>query len=130
MYRWVDHTSELELQVEAGSPEAVFTEALSALGEVLPEPQRGTPTTREVRLSAADPPALFAAWLEELVYLAETDGFIAERAVSFSLDGSSLAAVVEGESSLPQTLIKAVTYHQLQLEQGDGLWRARAVLDV
>jgi SHS2 domain-containing protein len=34
-YRWLEHTSELELRIEAASEEAVFQEALEALGELI-----------------------------------------------------------------------------------------------
>lgn len=34
-YRWVDHTAELELSIEARSAEGVFADALRALAELL-----------------------------------------------------------------------------------------------
>lgn len=131
MYRWVEHTSEVELLIEDESPEAVLTEALVALGELLtPDEPGGTPVTHEVELTAADRPAVLAEWLNELVYLAETDGFIPERVVHLELEDSSLRATVGGLRSVPQNLIKAVTYHQLEMGQVEGEWHARVVLDV
>jgi SHS2 domain-containing protein len=130
LYRWAEHTSEIELLIEDDSPEAVFTEALVALGDVLSEARGGEPVTHEVRISAPDLPALLAGWMEELVYLAETDGFIPERVAKLELEGTSLVAVVAGERSVPQSLIKAVTYHRLELKRANGTWRARVVLDV
>jgi SHS2 domain-containing protein len=130
LYRWAEHTSEIELLIEDDSPEAVFTEALVALGDVLSEARGGEPVTHEVGISAPDLPALLAGWMEELVYLAETDGFIPERVAKLELEGTSLVAVVAGERSVPQSLIKAVTYHRLELKRANGTWRARVVLDV
>lgn len=130
MYRWVEHTSEIEVLIENDSPEAVFAEAMAAIGDVLADGRDGEPVTHEVALSASDLPALLAAWMEELVYLAETDGFIAQRIERLELEGTSLRAVVGGECSVPQSLIKAVTYHRLEMGRTDGGWRARVVLDV
>lgn len=130
MYRWVEHTSEIELLIEDESPEAVFTEAMVALGDVLGEARNGQPVTHEVRIGAPDLAALLAAWMEELVYLAETDGFVAQRIERLELEPETLEALVGGERSVPRSLIKAVTYHRLEMERADGGWRARVVLDV
>jgi SHS2 domain-containing protein len=130
VYRWMEHTSEIELLIEDDSPEAVFTEALVALGDALGDAREGEPVTHEVSVSAPDMPALLAAWMEELVYLAETDGFVPMRVKRLTLEGTSLEAVVEGQCSVPQSLIKAVTYHRLEMKRANGSWWARVVLDV
>ncbi len=131
MYRWLDHTSERELWIEDESPEAVLGEAAIALGDLLSEHRQGEPVTHPVSLCASDLPTLLAEWLGELVYLAETDGFIPERVVEMDLSGGSVEAVVAGQRTTPQTLVKGVTYHRLEFEQDeDGAWHARVVLDV
>lgn len=131
MYRWLEHTSEVELWIEEESAREVFTEAAIALGDLLGEHPRGKPVTHAVSVSAADLPALLAEWLGELSYLAETDGFVPERVVELDLADSSLEAVVAGQRTAPQTLVKGVTYHRLELARGeDGAWRGRVVLDV
>ncbi|HSI81004.1 MAG TPA: archease [Solirubrobacterales bacterium] len=130
MYRWVEHRSEIELLIEDDSPEAVLTEALVALGDILSEARGGEPVTHEVELSASDLPTLLAAWMKDLVYRAAADGFIPERVVRIELDDTTLSAVVAGERSVPQSLIKAVTYHRLELSRDDRTWHARVILDV
>ena len=130
MYRWVEHTSEVELVVEDHTPEGVFAEAAVALGDLLSNARGGEPVTHEVRASAGDRPALLAAWMEELVYLAETDGFIPQRIIELELGDGDVKATLGGERSVPQSLIKAVTYHRLEMEPAESGWRARVVLDV
>jgi SHS2 domain-containing protein len=131
VYRWLDHTSEAELWIEDESPTAVLGEAAIALGDLLSEHRKGEPVTHRVGVSAADLPALLAEWLGELVHLAETDGFVPERIVEMDLADSSLEAVVAGQRTEPQTLVKGVTYHRLEMAQDEGgSWHARVVLDV
>jgi len=120
----------MELSIEAESSEAIFEEATLALAELLPPAPEGEPVRHQVRVSASDLPALLAEWLEELVYLSETAAFTAERAERVELAGSTLEAVVAGRRSTPQTLVKGVTYHGLELERVGGSWRAHVVLDV
>jgi len=131
VYRWLEHTSEAELWIEDESPAAVLGEAAIALGDLLGVHPRGEPVTHRVRLTASDLPTLLADWLGELVFLAETDGFVPERVVEMELAGSSVDAVVAGQRTAPQTLVKGVTYHRLEFTQdGDRSWHARVVLDV
>jgi SHS2 domain-containing protein len=130
VYRWVDHTSEVEVLIEDESPTAVFTEALVALGDLLTDERGGEAVTHEVSISAPDLPALLVEWLSELVYLAEGDGFIPERVMEIELAETSLEATVGGQLAEPQTVVKGVTYHDLELSETDGGWRARVVLDV
>jgi formimidoylglutamate deiminase len=128
LHEWVDHTSELELHIEAETPELVFHEGLRALAELL-----GTATgkrqTRNIRVSASGRDRLLWQWLDELVFLSETEGFMPESA-ELTLAEGGLDADVAGRLGEPSTLVKAVTYHGLAFEEANGRYRARVVLDV
>lgn len=130
MYEWVEHTAEVELHVEAESHEAVFAEALAAFAELVSRDDRGERVEHEVRAEAQDDATLLAAWLDELVFLAETEDFVPERLERLDLDGTRLRAVVGGHRGRPAHLVKAVTYHGLELARNNGVWRAKVVLDV
>jgi SHS2 domain-containing protein len=128
MYEWVDHTAELELHVEAETPEGVFQDALGALAELL-GPATGERETRRLQLSAAERDRLLWQWLDELVFLAETEGFVPESA-QLTLGEDGLQATVTGQIGEPSPLVKAITYHGLAFEEVNGRYRARVVLDV
>jgi SHS2 domain-containing protein len=129
MYEWREHTAELELVIEAESEEALFEEALRAFRELV-ERGDGEPARHEVRAEGNDRATLLAAWLEELIFLAETHDFVPERTVSLDLGSTALQASVEGRRDAPAHLVKAVTYHGLAAEPFNGGWRACLVLDV
>jgi SHS2 domain-containing protein len=128
MYEWVEHTSELELHIEAETPELVFHDALRALAELL-GPAGGERQTRELRFAASERDRLLWQWLDELVFLSETEGFVPESA-ELTLGEGSLEASVTGRIGQPSPLVKAITYHGLTFEEVDGRYRARVVLDV
>jgi SHS2 domain-containing protein len=130
VHRWVDHTSELQLEIEAASEEDVFAEALEAFRELLGEEPSGAADRRDVHVVSADRTTLLADWLAELVFLSEVEAFLPERVADLELDDGSLRATVEGRAASPRFLVKAVTYHRLALTEDDGVWRARVVLDV
>lgn len=130
MFRWVDHTAELELEIEAPSLEMVFSEALAALAELAGDGD-GPTVMREVEIEASDLPLLLAEWLSELVYISEVEQLVPERIASMEVAEGTLRATIQGRRGKPRHLVKAVTLHRLELSGDDETgWRARVVLDV
>jgi SHS2 domain-containing protein len=133
MYRWVDHTGELELKIESESEAGIFSDAAQAVGELLIEeeaPPADARRKREITVTAVDRPRLLAAWLGELAFLAETQGLVPTGLAHLQIGEGVVDATIVGHVANPPHLIKAVTYHRLSFEQLDGRWHARAVLDV
>ena len=130
MFRWIEHTAELELHIEAATPREVFEEALAAFSELVADDADGEAIVQEIWVTAPDRAALLVQWLEELIFLAETEDFVPQRVLSLDLGRQELRARVEGLSGSPRPLVKAVTYHGLELARREGGWRARLVLDV
>jgi len=130
VYRFVDHTAELELQLRAGTKEGVLAEAVVALGELLGGTGGTALVRRDVHVEATDDAALLAAWLDELVFLAERDGLVPELAVSVHVAGQTATGVVQGRLGTPPHLVKGVTYNDLELRFDGEAWQGRVVLDV
>ena len=129
-YRWVEHTGELELEVEAPTPEDVFGEAFRAIREVLGGEAGASEESARIELSAPDRGALLADWLAELAFLAENGTLLPGRLGGLELGDGSLVATVHGRPGRAPHLVKAATYHRLAFEPLEGGWFARVVLDV
>lgn len=129
MHRWVDHTSEVELEIEAATAADVFREGAAALADLLGDERAGDARSTVVEIAARDRTTLLADWLAELAYLAE-GGFVAQEVAELELEEGRLRAVLRGTTATPRFLVKAVTYHRLELDEADDGWRARVVLDV
>lgn len=130
MHRFVEHTGEVELVLEAPTEVGVFEEALAALRELVDDTGDGTPARHAVAVSAGDRALLLVEWLTELVFLAEVESFVPDRVAAFELVGDRLRATVEGRRGRPAQLVKAVTLHSLELRQEKGGWHGRVVFDV
>ena len=126
------------LRAEAGDPGELMAEL--ALGfAALSSPEKANPVSRRsITLEAGGLPELAVKFLNELVFLADTAGFLPAQARA-ELDGAEgayvLRAELDGEddafSSRPRgLLVKAATYHKLKVERDGGLWRAEVVLDI
>ena len=132
-HEFLHHTSELVLRVRARSVAMLCAEAGRALGALFREEvdsaERGD--RREFDLRALDGEALLVDWLNELIYVAETDRWIpttceargeSERHVRFRCEGARIAA--------PPTRVKAATHHGLRIEPVPGGFQAEVILDV
>lgn len=130
MYRFLEHTGEVELELVAESEEELLADGLAALLELVGGAGTGPPARRELRLEPADHALLLADWLGELVLLAELEQFVAERVVALALDGLHLTATVEGRRGEPPHLVKAVTLSGLDVRHEGARWHGHVVLDV
>jgi SHS2 domain-containing protein len=78
---------------------------------------------------------LMVSWLRELLYLHQVKGDLLSAFIIHQLDENRLIATVKGEQfdarrHGPLREIKAVTYHQLTIEQSEEGWTARIVFDI
>jgi len=130
MYNTVEHESSIELDIEDVDLEALFSESLLALTDVLSDATGGTSVTHEVHVTGPDVQGLLVEWINELVRLAETDGFIPERAFRERLESTSFSARVAGEHGIPQDRIRPVRCRSIGMRRlPDGAWSLRVNLD-
>jgi SHS2 domain-containing protein len=112
---------------------ALLAEAGRALGELL---LRGTAGTKDVRVrdvtvAARDREALLVDWLNELLYLAETERWVPTEFEMLEVSESVARARVRGVA-VPQApaLVKAATHHGLTVAPADGGLRAEVIFDI
>jgi len=126
---WESHPGEEQLHVVATTPEQVVAEVIAALTTLVARDPGGEPAERTISVTAEDRAGLLVELLGELIYLAETEGFVGDTA-TVDLAERRLDAVLGGRLTTIDPLVKAATYHGLSFEQRGGAWHARIVLDV
>jgi len=128
-----DHTSEIELHVRAGSLGDLLAEAGRALGEVQLTSADCAPggPARPIRVSSSDREALLVDWLNELIFLADIDRWVA---MDFSIDLAEETEVRARASGVTlqraPSRVKAATFHGLRVEDIPGGLEANIILDV
>jgi SHS2 domain-containing protein len=136
--RFLNHTADVGFALEAESLEGLFQGALEGLLRLMFQnpPQRGR-RRRRVVLEAEDLETLLVRYLNELVYLIQTKGFVPAKArvrIFPKEGGFRLEATLLGEPSREafgfQGEVKSATYHGLSVVQERGLWKAQVILDV
>lgn len=130
MYKTLDHGSSIELEIEDVDAESLFTESLLALSSVFTDAVGGTEVTHDVEVAGPDTQGLLVEWVNELVRLAEVDGFIAERVYKERLGSASFRARIAGERGVPPVLVRRVFCRSVEMRRlENGAYAARVNLE-
>ncbi len=129
--REVEHTADWELEVWAPDMVGLLEEAARGMYEMMEvEVSEQSRCHRQLEVVADDREQLFVSFLEELLFIADSekvafDGFL------LGLQELDLLARLEGGSIVSRAKeIKAVTYHQLAIVETERGLKTSIVFDV
>jgi SHS2 domain-containing protein len=134
-FEFIDHTADVGIRVEAPTLEDLFGTAGLAFTELVTSVDSlDCRVERQFKLQEDDIETLLVSWLQELLYLLDTEDLVFAR-FQVKLHDCSLEAVAWGEVFDPnihtmKTEIKAVTYHQLEVAKSDQGWQAQVIFDI
>ena len=124
------------IEVFAPSLPTLFRYAAEAFFEVITVPQRiRIKNTVDLEVKAEDRERLLVAWLNEFLFLFETEGRLFKDVDVLTLSENRITARARGEVYKQEqhpikTVIKAVTYHELEIKEKEGAWSARIIFDL
>ncbi len=130
-FREIEHTADWELEVWGADREALFVQAafgmLSLLGLRLEDAPR---ERRSFELEAPDLETLLVDFLNELLFLADSEGFGPDR-LDLSFRNGRLAVALEGAQIAKRSKeIKATTFSKLGIRRTERGLETRIVFDV
>ncbi len=135
LFREFEHTGDLGIELAAPTRGELFRRAAIALASLLVETAGVTATERrQITIEAEADLDLMHDLLTELLALFTVEGFI-WRDASVEQADRALRVTLRGEPFDPNRHafrgeIKAVTYHQLVVENSPDGWRSRVIFDV
>jgi SHS2 domain-containing protein len=134
-HRFDEHTSEVELTIEADTLPELYAQAGRALAELLVgtlEPPPAAAPVLEVELEAADAASLLVDWLNELLYRTEVERTVfTELVVELPEAGRRLRARLRGLAEPAwKGEVKAATLHQASVAAAGRGYRGHVILDV
>ena len=135
-WREVEHTADWAMEVWAPDLEGLLLEAARGMyglaGTTLEVGEAEAGSRQQVEIEAIDREDLVVSFLSELLFLAECEGVaLEEPRAQLSGDGrmfrvSGRAVPIASQSKA----IKAVTYHDLEVVEGEEGLEVRVVFDV
>ena len=121
----IDHTADIGIVAYGADMSQAFANAARALFSLITELNDVTEVLhRDVKLTAPDEEGLLVEWLNELIYLFDTENIIFKRFDIIKLNHTQLKARSYGEKvdkskHKLKTGVKAATYHMLKVDRGD-----------
>ncbi|MEA1948519.1 MAG: archease [Thermodesulfobacteriota bacterium] len=135
-YSLIDHTADFGIHVYGSDSKELFANAAWALFDIITEiDQLAGLDSCHIEVSGYDWSDLMVNWLREVLYLWNGKELLVKKARILSLSGNELAATVEFDPFNPdlhviKTEIKAVTYHQIQVNSSPSGWEAIIICDI
>jgi SHS2 domain-containing protein len=131
-YEIIEHTADVGITASARTIEELFEQTALGLFEILGAWQPGEGREISIELEPSDDAGLLVDWLNELLFLQDTNDIVftglkvgkVRDGLVATVDVASRAKTLEG------TAVKAATHHQILVERdGDG-WVSRVYVDV
>ena len=136
-YREVEHTADVGLELSAPDLNAAFELAAASMFDLMCDLDSvGDAERRTVRIRArdADLENMMVRWLNELLYVFASERLLLSGFDVVKLENGDIEAVGVGEEFDPEhhalkSELKAVTYHDMVVDQFDGVWFVRLIFD-
>jgi len=135
-YEVLNHTADIGLIVYGEDLKALFENAGEAFFHLITDLKKvRRRIERRIHIGGESLDRLMVDWLSELLYLHDVESLLFKRFKIESVGEEGLRAVVKGERfqegvHVIKTEVKAVTYHQIGVQQKDGRWRAQIIFDL
>jgi len=131
----IEHTADVGIVAHGICLEEAFANAAYGMFTMLADLEGVAENVcREIKVKAEDQESLLVSWLNELLFLLDTDSIIFKRFKILELSETSLHAEAYGELIDPahhslKAGVKAATYHMLRIAKEDG-YSIRVIFDI
>ena len=135
-YEVFDHTADIGLHAYGETLPVLFRNAARGMENLLvPLEQVRVVTSREIIVKGHDPISLLIAWLNELIFLFDTEYLLFRDIEIATLTETALTGIARGEPYDSQrhdlsSAIKAATWHEATVTQDNEGYQARIIFDL
>ncbi len=135
-YRILEHPADVGIEATGASlKEAFENSAKGLLSLIISSESVDAQEERFIKIKSLDLPNLLVKWLSEILFLYDGENFIVGELEIESISPTGLEAIVRGESvdetRHPMNMdVKAVTYHQLKIQEKKDGCLIRVFLDI
>ena len=136
LYEVFEHTADIGLHAYGQTLPELFTNAAAGMESLMVAPaQIEASVSREVRVDGHDLVSLLVSWLNELIFLFDTEYLLLCQFEITDFTDTHLQAIVRGEPYNADrhdlsSAIKAVTWHEASVEPTSEGYKARIIFDI
>src|SRR5690349_21408225 len=136
MFEILEHPADIGFRTFADSLPELYANAALAMLSIADDPESAAPAHEYmIRIESGDRESLMVDWLNEVLYWFDGKRIAFHDFRVSQSDGAALEAIARGEPREAERhrarlIVKAVTYHQLRVEQRESRWVAEVYLDI
>jgi SHS2 domain-containing protein len=136
-YRFLPHTADAKFQAFGKSLEEAFANAAYAMTSIITDDKIKSKVKHKISIKSEDEKALLYDFLEKLIFLIDTRGFLLSKVTDLTIKKSAksltLTAAISGDNHpshyQTKTTIKAVTYQQMFVKK-NKIWTVQVIVDI
>jgi len=135
-FRILEHTADKGILAHGRTMAEAFETAAYGMFSLFANPSEYAPTTSyQIQIHADDREQLLWKWLSELIFNFEVEKHLPVEFKITEIDDTHLIAEVfcrpvDENVKFHGSNVKAVTFHQLEVAQKDGVWHIQVYFDV
>jgi len=133
-FKFLEHTADIKFQAFGKSLEEVFENSALAMFNSMFDGKIGNKIKKKISVEGKDNESLLYNFLEELLFLFDSEGFFLSEIEKIKIKGNRLEAEIVGDKAENYKIyidVKAITYNEMFVrEEKKGKWVAQVVLDV
>lgn len=135
-YEVFEHTADIGLHAYGSTLSELFIHAAEGMESLMVPPEQvRVQVSRDIAVDGHDSVSLLIAWLNELIFLFDTEYLILREFNIDEFTETHLKGRASGEPYDAQrhdlsSAIKAVTWHEATVEQTENGYKARIIFDI
>ena len=132
----LEHTADIGFRAWGATPAELFENAAQAMMSIAAETETIDPRGEvAIQATGEDYESLLVNWLSEVLYRFDAGLFAASHFRVDKIEPTMLEGRLMGETRDParhrwKLIVKAVTYHDIEVSERDGRWESRIFLDI
>jgi len=132
-FEFLEHTADIKFRAFGKSIEEVFENSALAMFNSMSEEKIKQNKKAKIKVSGKDYESLLYNFLEELVFLFDSEGFFVGEVKNLKINEKELSAEIIGDSAKNYEIhvdVKAITYNEMFVKKIKDVWTSQVVLDV
>ena len=132
-FKFLEHTADIKFQAFGKNLEEVFENSALAMFNAMCDSKIKSTRTLKIKAEGKDKESLLYNFLEELLFLFDSEGFFLSEVKNLKIKGNKLYAEVVGDKAENYKFnidVKAITYNEMFVKKVGNKFVAQVVLDV
>lgn len=132
-FKFFEHTADIKFRAYGKNIEEVFSNSGKAMFKAMSDSKIKPEKKKKIKVKGKDNESLLYNFLEELLFLFDSEGFVFVKVGKIKIKDGKLEAEILGgriENYKTHVDVKAVTYNEMFVKKEKNKYVAQVVLDV